>query len=719
MFRKISIRAMLFGVVVLGSGLLWGCGGNGSSPTSTGGIGGGGTSGGPGGAGGGTTPQSSSVIKAVMDAADIKFAGIIKSTMDHDARNQQMATWLKSRPEFADAGVTAGTDCAWGRLKNGQLYVATSSFIPGETRAAAPGRSVSSGPAPVVPTVKRSMPNADSSRPAFADSQRGVTRAAAPAPNLPSGLQARVLISLDPNFYDPPNNKIADMLRDHKYTVIQQSATIENLKHVQGDNAFWWGTHGTIAWDSTNQKSFWAVWTANDITDADNVTYKADLDDRSLVFFSAAYKLDADGNSIVKTRYAITYKFIDKYNWTFGKNAFLFMDCCHSDNGAIVRDMGNRPGGVAATYGWSGSVLVSAAWEAGIFAFDRLLGGNQAEPKESVPQRPFDSSEVYFELKDLGMDKGGGDTRLISRVASSIALSPSISYMEMSERIQESPMRGKSKLTLHGIFGDDKGTVKIGGVEVPIDSWATDKIECEPADLPGAGFSGDVQVISHDRPSNAVSLTQWHGKLTYDIDILPSVVSTAHATITADVYFRGDVHKYREFAGRPVLPPKLFNFRASQGSTCHWQVTGNPVPMAAWNAPISADLPFGLNGTVAPPYGTGYIVSGVMDADKGSVKFSFNYLGCGTSYDFPGTPNPPQQVLTLHDQRLTSVGSGVGSDGYVIYANNLPATIGSSDYVIPGVTLTGTTPIYNPKLVLADFIPTYQPEDSKGEDNTH
>ena len=720
MFRKISIRVMLFGVMALGSSVLWGCGGNGSSPAVTGGTGGGGlgggTSSGPGGAGGGTTPQSSSVIKAVMDAADTKFSSIVNSTQDHDTRNQQMVAWLKSRSEFADAGVVAGADSVWGELKNGQLYIATSSFIPGETRAAASGRSVAS--VPVMPTFNRPIRKANGSRAALSISTRSVTRDAGAKESLPGGQQARVLLSLDPNFFNPPNNKIADMLRDHKYTVIQQTASIENLKHVQGDNAFWWATHGAIGYDRTSQTSYWAAGTADDVTDANNVTYKADLDDRSLTYFTAAYKLSADGNDLIlRTRYAITTKFIAKYNWTFGKKAFLFMGCCHGINGSIVLDMANRSDEVGGVYGWHGSVLVSSAWQAGLFAFDRMLGANQEAPLESVPQRPFDSTEVYFDMKDRGLDNGGGDTRLKSLVSTPVALAPSISYMEMSERIQESPLRGKSKLTLHGIFGDDKGTVKIGGVEVPVSSWATDKVECEPADLPGAGFAGDVQVISHDRPSNAVPLTQWHGKLTYDIDLLPSQVSSAHAKITADVYLRGDVHKYRENAGRAPLPPKLFNFRAAQGSTCHWQVTGDPVPMAVWSGPLSADLPFGLNGTVAPPYGTGYIVSGVVDADKGSVKFSFNYLGCGTAYVLPGSP--AQQILTLHDPLLTSSASGVGPDGYVLYANNIPAAIGSSDYVISSLTLTGSTPVFNPKLVLTDFIPTYQPEESKGEDDTH
>lgn len=386
----------------------------------------------------------------------------------------------------------------------------------------------------------------------------------------------------------------------------------------------------------------------------------------------------------------------------------------------MVEDMAGRPGPVRGIYGWSNSVGVNAAWKAGAFAFDRLLGANQTEPKETTPQRPFDSAQVFSEMKARGLDNGainGNGCMLISKDAGPPVLAPTIEWMEMRERIQESPLRGKSKLTLHGQFGSDKGTVKIGGVEVPIDTWKPDKIECEPADLPGAGFAGDVLVISHDRPGNSVPLTQWHGKLTYTIDLLPPQASNAVSTITCDVYFRGDIHKYRDVAGMGRLYPNPFNFRASQGSTARWVVTGNPLPMAVWSGPLSADLPFGLNGTVNPPYGTGYIVSGAIDASSDAVKFSFNFLNCVTAYTFPAPP--AQSIATIHDPDLTSQGSNIGSDGYVVYSNNIPTTIGKDDYVIPGVTLHGSTPIFEPKLVLSDFIPTYQPVDSKGEDNGH
>ena len=636
-----------------------------------------------------------------------------------------MVTWLQTRPEFAASGVTS-VDSVWGRLKDGHLFIASSAFIPGEDGRAAGGRGAFPSSDTKISPVNfpfrfangsRAASSINLSAPAHDKSAAESTRSA--DNELPKNPQARVLLSLDKGFYNPPNDQIAGMLRDYKYNVLQQMATVSNLKSVSGDGAFYWGAHGDIGYDDRARLSYWSVWTADDVTDAANLANKADLDDGSLVYFAAAFQHEGNVTRI-KTHYAITTKFIAKYNWSFAPDCFLFMNCCYSDYANITTDMSSRSGPVTATYGWSNSAGVAAAWKAGAFAFDRLLGANRTEPKESTPQRPFDSAQVYFEMKARGLDNAsvsGNGCMLISKDAGAPLLAPSLERMEMSERLQESPLRGKSKLTLFGQFGGDKGVVKIGGVEVPIDTWNADKIECEPADLPGPGFAGDVLVISHDRPSNSVPLTQWHGKLTYTIDLLPPQASNAVSTITCDVYFRGDIHKYRDTAGQGRLYPNPWNFRAAQGSTAHWVVTGNPPPMATWSGPLSADLTFGLNGTVNPPYGTGYIVSGVIDASSSAVKFSFNFLGCVTGYTFPAPPSAA--VATLHDPKLTSQGSNVGSDGYVVYSNNLPATIGMDDYVISGATLTGSTPIFEPKLVWTDFIPTFQPDDNKGEDDGH
>ena len=719
MFRKQHKVVVLSLIAVWSIGSLWGCSA-GQVPVTAGtggqtGTGGnGGSTQGPGGSVAGDTPLTPAAVKSVLDAADTQFSSIVNSTTDHNARNQQMAAWLQSRPEFAAAGVTA-EDSVWGRMKDGHLYVATSTFIPGEEGRSAVGGKALPMPAHPIPISNAPFRYVNGGKKGLNGWQRSAKRTRDATNELPKQTQARVLLSLDKGFYNPPNDQIAQTLRDYHYNVIQQTATVENLKSVSGDGAFYWGTHGTIDVDDRTNTAFWAAWSATDVTAENAVTYKDDLNDGSLVFFTAAYQQSGTGVAC-KTHYAITTKFIAKYNWSFADNCFLYMACCKSDYAKIVIDMGDRADAGAATYGWDKNVGVNAAWKAGAFAFDRLLGANRVAPLESAPQRPFDVAAIYQEMQNKGLDNGGDGCKLIEHDDGPPLLAPTIYNMVMSERIQESPLRGKSKLTINGQFGTDKGTVKIGGVEVPVDKWEKDKIECQPADLPGPGFAGDVLVLSHDRPSNSVPLTQWHGKLTYTIDLLPPQASNAVSTITCDVYFRGDVHKFRNQAGEGRNTPGPFSFRASQGSTGRWAVTGDPPPMATWSGPLSADLPFGLNGTVNLPYGTGYIVSGVMDTGGGTVNFSFNFLNCVTGYAVPGGGTP---VATIHDPKLTSQGSNVGSDGYVVYSNNIPATITRDDFVIPGVTLTGTTPVFTPKLVLSDFIPNFQPDDNKGEDDGH
>ena len=649
-------------------------------------------------------PLDPAVIHAVLDAADTALSGIVAATTDHAVRNQQMAAWLLTRPEFAEAHVT-GFDSVWGRLVNGHLYVATTAFNPLEDPP------LPAGALPARPASPRTNPLPFRQ----AQGQPVQTQAADPTLELPAGTQARVLLSLDPAFYNPPNSSIAGYLRDRNYNVLEQSATVENLKTVQGDGFFYWGSHGTL-FPLTGGGNFWAVWTATDVTDADNLANKPDLDDFSLVYFTAAYKTDAQNHLLLKTRYAITRNFIVKYSWSFAAHSFLFMNSCWSDAG-ILDSFAARPGPVDLTYGWNNTVLVSSAWRAGQYAADRLLGANQDSPKENLPQRPFGGAKVWFDMQQRHFDDGGGATRLIARGPGDPSLAPSIEKMDMKERVGESPLVGKTTLTLHGQFGSVQGTVKVDGVEVPIQSWATDKVEAEPADVPGPGFSGDVQVFVDDRKSNAVPLTQWHGTTKYTIDLLPPIAADAVTHIDCDLYFRADVHGSRSDPGIAPVSPSAVPFRAAQTSKCHWNVTGNPPPPLIWVAATSADLPFGLNGNVNLPYGTGFIFSGELDPNGSTAKLSFNFLGCVTAYAAP-QGGPSQALATLHDTDLTSQASGVGSDGYPIYSNNLAAAL-DDQYIVPGRTVSGAAAFapFQPTLVWTDFVSSHQPDDTKGEDD--
>ncbi len=644
-----------------------------------------------------TTPLDTAVLLSALGAAEKALTDIIAATADHAERNKRMAAWLQARPEFAEAGISG--DGVWGRLVNGQVFVATSSLIAGETQ-----------PVPPVP-APRPLPRPGRSAAADVVENRAGAAAAAP-PSLPAGAQARVLLSLDPDYPGLPNDRITGMLRDRGYSVLNQRATVANLRAVSGDAVFYWGSHGTTGKYTSSGGTYWAVSTADDVTDAANLANKADLDDGSLWYFAATQRFTADGKPVVRTRYAMMPGFIAKYHWSFTKDSLLFLNSCYSDADGFGDALAARGGNV--TFGWSEAVAADAAWKAALYAFDRLLGANQVDPKEAVPQRPFDSDAVFADMNAKHLDDGhAGNCKLVSRRNVPVALAPSVQRMELGERLQEGPLRGASKLTLVGIFGSEQGTVKVGGVEVPIKSWATDKIEVEPADLPGPGFSGEVQTFAQERKGNQVPLTQWHGTLTYSVDLLAPQASNAVSTIACDVTFRGDVHKYREAPGQDPVQPKVANVRAAQGSSCHWQVTGSPPQGTSWVGPLSESLPFGLNGTVNSPYGDGYIVSAALDAQNKTANFSFNFLSCVAAYQAGPRVS---QFATLHDQLLTSQASGVGNDGYPLYANNLNGTLGA-DFVIPARSITGSTTQLDAKLDWTDFVPANQPQESKGEDD--
>jgi hypothetical protein len=696
MKRRSSLKA---GLALLLTAALYGCGSGGGGSSVNPGGGDPGT--GPGSTGGGTSVTNTDRMAAI-NAAESKWQNLLDNVPNRDARHQQMVDFMKTQTAVKTAGISQFGD-VWVQFKDNQYHLILDGDVP----------TVDATPVTPLRSPSRSVRTNVATR---------ATRAQGSG-DMPDNKKARVYQGMGPGF-PTTDDKIIDMLFDRGYDVTQRRATIENMRTVSGDGVFFIYTHGGLGQDATTGATWWTLWTDTVVSDANNELYKDDIKDGSLVTATAIADV-VNGKWISGTHYMITGNFIKKYNWGFAKNSVVFLNSCYSAASGATSTMRSLAQPAEQTFGWSETMRTDKGELSAQFIFDRMLGANKLIP-EVPAQRPFNGTEAYDNaglrnfadgstMLDATFDAAHPCTLVEKHRSNDIVLAPSIERMEMSERIFESPLKGNSRLTLFGLFGADQDTVKIDGVEVPIISWAKDKVVCEPADVPGSGFSGDVQVISKSRKGNLVPLTQWHGTLTYSIDLLPPQVSDAVSTFKCDVYFRGDVHEYREISRGDRLT-KPMAFRVSQGSTCQWTVTGHPPSPGVWNGPTSGSYTFGLNGNVQPPYGTGYIVSGVIDPKAKTVGFSFTFLNGVTSYAFPGTPNS-QAVATLRDAKITSTASGVNTnDGYPIYNNNIPATLGD-DYVIPGKTLNGTTPIFLPKIVLSDFIPTHQPDPSKGEDD--
>lgn len=655
----------------------------------------------------GGTPVSLSDKLAVIAVAEQQWQTLVNTIPDTDraTRSQQMVAFLLTQGAIKDAGISPSGDVV-ARFKDNQYYVLSD------------GDTVEPSPPVTTTTVTRSTLS-------FASTPtqvRTVEAFEAEKGDMPETRQARIVDAMGANW--PTANGIIDqMLSDRGWDVTEERATVENLRSISGDGVFYLYTHGSLDYNPDTKQTWWSLWTDTKATDADNYgQYKADLDDGSLIYWTAAADYQ-NNEAIMETHYAFTATFITKYRWSFAPNALAFINACFSNASGACKAMRSLKSPAMETFGWSNAMEANAGMVDTEFIFDRLLGENQIVP-ESVPQRPFGGTEALW---DAGQHKSsfggayrfapwyGGKPCLLEEDNNGhdVVLATSIERMEMAERIQEAPLRGDTRLTLYGLFGDQMGKVTVGSVEIPVITWKKDKIVCQPADVPGPGFSGDVQAISLGRPGNLVPLTQWHGSVTYSVYMYPPPAPSISSQIQCDVYFRGDIHSYRDYPHGSPYPYKPMAFRAAQGSSCHWQVTGGPPAGTTWVKPTSADLPFGLNGTVNQPFGTGYIFSGVVAPDTGKVALSFDFLDCVTA--FQAFPVPPQNLATYRENSLLAQQSGIGPDGYGIFSNNLPATIGT-DFLIPAETKPGTTPVLDAKIVLGNFVPSAAPDPAKGED---
>jgi len=308
--------------------------------------------------------------------------------------------------------------------------------------------------------------------------------------------------------------------------------------------------------------------------------------------------------------WAITSQFVVDF-WAFSKNAFVYLDTCHSMR-RISEEFRRaiHKKGACIVAGWTWRGIRGIASETAAYLFDRLLGANEfsggapvsAPPEKEVTganQRPFDWPAVekdlkkkrlgrawdakYSEWTELEFDVlGAGDFGL---------LRPSIRYIETDEE--------KSTLTVHGIFGKKQGRgekVTVGGMELPVKEggWEIDKIVCKNLPKDGQGSEGPVVVEINGIKSNSVPLTGWHADFTYTIAKPGAAKGDTVADLSFPAFIRGDVHRIRDRPGEKPHPrptgilmvcneqKKLtFSIHATQTygkRTYRWSGSGTMVP---------------------------------------------------------------------------------------------------------------------------------------------
>jgi len=514
LIRVIGIVFVLFCVV--------GCGGGGTSAGNGGGGGGGSTNNG-GGGGGGATGDSRNVL---LNSIATKFAGFDGSNPDNE--NQQMLTYLRSKSDFVDSGLSP-TGGVWGRFADGTTLVIANNVSRTETRAPLPSRAVQAKP----------------------------TR----APGLPTTDKVILGESIG-SFWGAFLTEIEPWFIDQNYTIQTPASTVDALKNLSNVGVLLLAAHGTACPIRKDGPNVYIVWTET-LRAADGSTdkqYAADLADGSLTYFMGLTFQGDTAQIKAETHYGITSKFVSKY-WTgkFNPNSLVFVDACSSTSlNALEFEMACLNAGASIYMGWSDSVVIRDGLVTASYLFDRMLGANQFPDEETPPQRAFSWSSVMSDMHtrkrqyvstnyDQSLDPKTGKTANLTALSLNgnfVQLAPSIETMSVDEQ--------NDALTVFGTFGDPQGDVYINDKPLTIKSWSSTQIVCV---LPrtGASAAGDVAVRAGTprQLSNTVQLTEWNGTVT----CTQKGQGTLQFVTRFNLHFRADVHERRDVAHQTPLMP--------------------------------------------------------------------------------------------------------------------------------------------------------------------
>jgi hypothetical protein len=638
-----------------------------------------------------------------------------------DQRNQQLVELLRGRPGVAEAAINPDGS-VWARFTDNRYYIINDTLIP-------ESRSKSAAAPPVSPgETIASLPGVE----------RTPSRAlrAAGSVELPDSTNAYLLtgvldereLLLEP-LDNPPNPDLQKMLNKKEYHVIRSKASVDILKTIRNAGVLHISTHGGTA--GTAAGRFYGVFTSTEVTPENDTKYDADLVAGRLVYFTSVIGYRFAVQHVNKTNYAITPRFVQDYGWTFSSNSIAFINCCWSDALGFTQTLRSLPKPCAITVGWSNAAHPEKAWRAARFLFDRLLGTNMAEPKETVNQRPFDIVAVYQDMQKRGFTDATtpfGPSQLIVtdgagspggiQVSQNRILAPSIERMEVQERSLELPTLGESRLTIHGMFGSNPGTVTIDGTPVvKIISWSADKIVCQIADKPGPGFAGNVIVTAKNSvKSNAVPLTVWQGVFTYSGHPASAQLPT-RSDIEFRVVFRADVHAYRKEPGGPLLKQKGVAFRAAATSVCSWEMKNGPLPGRTW-VKYRDTLPYGLHGSAFPQYGkygTGFIFEGTLNPELGTILLAVDFLNCVAVMQ-PPAPLPLEDLATPRDDLILARPLPPGTNGDTLFQPQVMGVLNENFSLGAGDVTGRMTDAFGTRLRWNAITPTHAPDSDRGED---
>ncbi len=601
---------------------------------------------------------------AALDSVEAHYSALTGQT--HDSIARAMSAYIKSRPEFEDAGISDQTT-VWGRFRDGRLLI-----LPNNKDPDFPPDSGSVDTISAAPNENPNQPLIESLYQPLPVRGRSGTSAASIPPELPSSANAYLLSSMSHRCYTNPVPTIKALLQRQNYYCItpggeySSNGTIENLKSVHDAGILYLDGHGGIGKlrDST---PVYGLWTADVVTDATDLTYDSMLTANDLCYMDeGAEKITTQRTCGIIRHYGILPGFVST-NMTFAKNALVYIDACSSASDPNFQTAFTNAG-ASVFVGWTTTVGVAFAVKTSYYLFDRLLGTNAISNKENPPQRPFDIQALFTDMANRGLTldaANGSDIVELPLQDHFGLLAPTIKFISIYEDPKQ-PM-----MLVSGEFGSDRGnhgTVTVNGQPVSVKFWSPDSLLCY-LDGTGSQATGKVQTYviptagnptpDEKQLSNPVNISEWNGTMEYTL----SGPDSLNADLKMGVHFRADVHPFREKPHqKPFNTLTLFQW-GLKDSTGTGKFSGeHDIPAGQCTEKIIMNLSVDMgNVWQAGPHGS-IKYDGGVDMIHNQLQFNFYYSAADTvghmTYSGPaGCPNTsfPLQMGVGNDSCLFSV----------------------------------------------------------------
>jgi hypothetical protein len=535
--------------------------------------------------------------KAALDDIHKKLLSL--STIPLNNQAQELVAFLIARPEFEATGISEDGS-VWARFIDGQPIIVILN-IPGRPPVNSTPLANESAQGSADTVRFASHPLLQPSQPA----RPGVGASG----GVPEKQEAFVFSSLGSDIWTPLE-EVSGMLKRGGYNPHMgeknRKMTIDDLKSIKNAGVLLVNAHGWT-WND-RQESGWAL-----KTDSESLEEQLTADLREdlrgskprIVRLSNPEAVRPDGTPDRRWFYAITAEFVRFYmKESFGNNSFVFINACNSD-APVARSFKEAFLDMKVVYaGWDEIEVIRCAYLRALFVFDRLLGANKIDPKESPPLRPFDYRSIKEDMSRR-LDETGhpwsqcpaegrdhpAELNFTAPPDSADGSSNNFQILAPSIRMcQVCRTDHGNVLFLHGGFGHRRDDARVmvtdsqdagGGDECPIITWQNDDTSCFSYDQIECKYNraGYVRVeigrsTSNIAPvtSNVVPLTEWSGSFTYSIS-RPVSPPDLLVRATMEVRFACDFHKFRWGIGEPA-EAKCKQQINPCASICKWCAAG-------------------------------------------------------------------------------------------------------------------------------------------------